>query len=110
MRLAASQIRSSDSQRVDEENKRYESIVKAFVKRGIPIDFPTAIALGDTPRAKQLLKEKPELAKASFADQPALHRALELDRREIVVAILDQGVDVNLKDDGGCTPLHWAAF
>lgn len=110
MRLAASQVRGSDDKAVEAENRNYQMIIKTLAGRGVPIDFFAAVALGDTPRAKQLLKEHPDLATSTIAGKPALHRAVELDRHEIAVALIDHGAAVDATDDNGDTPLHSAAF
>ncbi|CAL4201706.1 unnamed protein product [Meganyctiphanes norvegica] len=39
----------------------------------------------------------------------AIHAASEMNNVDIVKALLDAGVDIDLQDKGGCTALYWAA-
>ena len=38
-----------------------------------------------------------------------LHEAVGSGYTNITQLLLDKGADVNIKDEGGATPLHWAA-
>ena len=47
------------------------------------------------------------LMRKVFMDIPLWHYALGKDRNEIVELLIAKGADVNAKDDGGNTPLHF---
>lgn len=56
----------------------------------------SAITSDNVARVKELLKNDPALAKTKDKDkQPVLQRMVTLDRREILVLLLNAGADAN---------------
>lgn len=112
VQLAAANVRPGHEQ----ENAAFQTTIRALVAGGAELDVFGAIACNDVPRIKQLIKADPKIGnKAPSYGRPALHRAVENDRREIVELLLDGGADPNLKgvNTGGYeneTPLLQAAF
>jgi ankyrin repeat protein len=108
---AASRIRPAEEKDEREKTARYKEIIAILLDQGVPLDFFTAIALGNTARVKEMLKEQPALARSKDGDnKSALFRAVILGHKEIVALLLDAGAPVNDKYALGCTVLHWAAF
>jgi serine/threonine-protein phosphatase 6 regulatory ankyrin repeat subunit B len=111
MRSAAYEVRVPETKRQGQENARYWTIIEMLHARGIPIDLYSAITSDNVARVKELLKADPALARSKDQDKrPVLHRAVALDRRAIVVLLLNAGEDANDPDTDGYTALHWAAF
>jgi ankyrin repeat protein len=111
MESAAYKMQVAGTKRHDQENARFLAIIETLHSLGIPIDMHSAIASDNIARVKELLKADPALAKSTVQDkQPVLHRATALDRRAIVVLLLDGGAGVNDSDADGYTALHSAAF
>jgi ankyrin repeat protein len=116
MSAAAARIRPAEKKEQRAENARYQAVIAILQDQKVPTDLFTAIALGDAERVKVLLKEAPALAGSKAPGdrngRPALQRAVEMDRKEIVALLLDAGAPVNGKDEDedGYTALHWAAF
>jgi ankyrin repeat protein len=91
-------------------NARIRGIIAALHARGAPIDFFTAAALGQTRRVKALLKAKPALANRKDREgNPPLVRAVNLNRKEVLILLLDRGAKPNLPGEYGKTALHQAA-
>ena len=57
--------------------------------------------------AKTILLENPDLALESYSDRTLLHAASAAGNLPIVAAILRLGVDANIQDGGGHTPLYY---
>lgn len=112
VQLAAANVRPEHEQ----ENAAYQATIRALVAGGAELDVFGAIACDDVPRIKQLIQANPKVGNtAPHYGRPALHRAVENDRREIVELLLGGGADPNLKgvNTGGYeneTPLLQAAF
>ncbi|MCE9610686.1 MAG: ankyrin repeat domain-containing protein [Chthoniobacter sp.] len=93
-------------------------ILGVLVGSGMAIgdDIFHAAREGELEKVRALLKEKPELAKASerFWRPPtdnytALHYAVMKGHKEIVELLLAQGADVNAKSHSGYTPVYEGA-
>lgn len=93
-------------------------ILGVLVGSGMAIgdDIFHAAEKGDLEKVAALLKEKPELAKASEGsskpptdDYTALHYAVMKGHKGIVELLLAQGADVNAKSRSGYTPLYKGA-
>jgi ankyrin repeat protein len=111
MRSAAYEMRFAETKRHEKENARYLAIIATLHAHGIPIDLYSAIASDKVARVKELLKADPALARDTGQDKrPVLHRAVTLDRRAIVVMLLNAGAGANDPDNDGYTALHAAAF
>ena len=100
-----------------EENARTKAIMEALRTAGVDFDLIAAMALGDAERVGALLRSDPSLANSRHADGfPTLHRAVGLGNKEVVKLFLDNGADVEIRDESesrggqGSTPLHAAAF
>jgi ankyrin repeat protein len=107
----ASQIRPPEEIREQDITARCKAIIAILHDQGVPIDFFAAIALGDAGRVRELLKEKPALARSKDSDnRSALFRAVSLGHKEIVALLLDTGAPAGDQDELGYTLLHWAAF
>jgi ankyrin repeat protein len=108
--------RRSSGEEKDEQDitSRDKEVIAVLHARGVPLDLFAAVAVGKTERVKELLKEKPALARArdreGRAGRSALYRAISLGHKEIAVLLLDAGAPATEKDELGCTLLHWAAF
>jgi ankyrin repeat protein len=112
--LAADHIRPAEEKEEQEKTARYKEIIAILHARGVSLDLFAAIAAGKAERVRELLKEKPALARSRDREgrsgRSALYRAVSLGHKEIAVLLLDAGAPVNDKDELGCTLLHWAAF
>jgi truncated hemoglobin YjbI len=56
--------------------------------------------------AQRILRENPDLAHESFSGRTLLHAAAAAGNLPIVTALLGLGVDANIRDGGGHTPLY----
>ncbi|MBI3411361.1 MAG: ankyrin repeat domain-containing protein [Planctomycetes bacterium] len=111
MRSAAYQVRFAETKRHEKENARNLATIETLHGHGIPIDIYSAITSDNIARVKELLKADPAIAKSKDQDKrPVLHRAVTLDRRAMIVLLLDAGADANVSDSEGYTTLHSAAF
>lgn len=61
-----------------------------------------------TEYAQRLLHENPDLARESYSGRTLLHAASAAGNVAIVAALLKLGVDADIKDAGGHTPLYCA--
>jgi ankyrin repeat protein len=106
---AARNIRYPDQDA--KEIARYKAIIVLLQSKGATVDLSAAVALGDLDRVKALLKTKQDWARDKDSrEKPVLEKAVDLDRKEIVVALLDAGAPIDGKDERGSTALHSAAF
>lgn len=73
-------------------------------------DIHTAAEKGDTPRCVELILSgiDPHV-RSSFLQQTPLHRATRFANKETMLALIDLGASVHVKDSEGETPLHYAA-
>jgi ankyrin repeat protein len=111
MRSAAREVQVAETKRQQQQNARNLAIIETLHGHGIPIDMYSAITSGNIALVKELLKADPALAKSKDQEkQPIMRRAVTLDRRAMVVLLLDAGADANEPDADRYTALHWAAF
>lgn len=86
--------------------------VDRLVRAGMRItasDLHQAILYGSVPIARFLIQKGASISKRRGVYGSALHLACQEQRSEFVELILGQdGIDVNLKDEHGYTPLHIA--
>jgi ankyrin len=113
MSLAAYQIRPEH----EEDNARYQAVIRALERAGVELDVFAAISCNDVQHVVKILQTDPKMGEArNPAGRPALHLAVMLDRKEIVRLLLDKGCspDVPSRAKGvgyeGETALHEAAF
>jgi ankyrin repeat protein len=111
MLSAANEVQIAETKRHERENARCLAIVETLHAHGIPIDMYSAISSDNVVRVKELLKADPAIAKTRSQDKrPVLHRAVNLDRRSIVVLLLNACADASESGSDGYTALHSAAF
>jgi ankyrin repeat protein len=98
-------------------NEVARQVVSMLAKYGVPIDLYSAVAIGDEELVRKLLREDATLANARAVDgYPALHFAVDMNYSEIVVALIEAGVDLDIRNHSkqrggkGGTVLHTAAF
>ncbi len=117
MALAAYQVWSDE----EEDRSRHQAVIRALARAGVEMDIFAAIACNDVERVARILEKKPKAGEArDLAGWPALHRAVRLDRREIIKRLLDKGTDANVRvrsteldyapAANGATALRQAAF
>jgi ankyrin repeat protein len=71
-------------------------------------EFHQAVQSGDLETAEALLTEEPTLVDTEAGGQALLFEALREEQRDMVLLLIDSGVDVNVKEQ--CfSPLHCAA-
>lgn len=110
MESAAREVRFAENNRQQQDNARYLAIIETLHGHGVPIDMYSAITSDNIARVKELLKNDAALAKGQENKEPVLQRAIALDRRAMVLLLLDAGADVNAADTDNYTALHSAAF
>jgi len=71
--------------------------------------FHQAVGSGNLDEAQALLVEDPNLVNAEKKGHTPMCEALQKDQEQIVLFLLQNGVDVDAKDKHGFTPLHYAA-
>lgn len=109
MRYTAYQIRPSEQ--FPGDNDRRREMILFLNKQGVPIDMPAAIAMGQSDRAGELLRDKPSLAnESSPPSRPLMHQAIMLNQVKIVELMLDAGAKLEMTDEHGATPLVASAF
>jgi ankyrin repeat protein len=101
----------------EKENADIKRVIGYLIEHGATVDLFSAVAIGDLDQVQRLLERDPKLASMRGPDgYPALHFAVGMDYREIVVALLKAGCDVDLRNKSdhtgsmGETALHNAAF
>ena len=72
-------------------------------------EFNQAVRSGNLEEVEALLMEEPTLVDAEEGGRALLFEALREDQRNMVLLLIDNGVDVNIKDEHRFTPLHCAA-
>lgn len=77
---------------------KYFASVKTYEDRGEPAIAVTKKMINEAP--SYLLKQKSQTGKT------LLHYAVDARKKEIVLLLLDKGLDVNAADKNGLTPLH----
>lgn len=87
-------------------------LARLLVERGAPVSFAEACALGDEPRAKEMLAADPDVLQSRTADGfPALGVAIFFGHGALARWLIDQGADVNAAAENAArvAPLHAAA-
>ncbi len=99
------------------ERSEIKQILALLRERGAFVDLFSAVAIGDEEEVRRLLKDHPEAANSRASDgYPALHFAVRMNYKNIVVALLNAGCDVDIRNkcDGteyiDETALHCAAL
>lgn len=83
-----------------DDNARYESVIRELVRGGVELDIYAAIACNDRERVAAVVEADPRVLKSrNPSGRPALHRAVTLDRREIVELLLDKGCDPEIRSE-----------
>ena len=72
-------------------------------------DFHEALRSGNLEMAETLLAEKPTLVDTTSNGRIPIFEAFQQEQRDMVLLLIDSGVDLNVKDESGSTPLHYAA-
>ncbi len=113
MSLAAAEVRPEQ----DEENAKYQAVVRSLEHSGVELDVMAAIARNDIPRVASILQTDPKAGQQrTRGGMPALHQAVMLDRRNIVELLLEKGCDPDVRSQDrssgypGETALFEAAF
>lgn len=111
--LAASEIHPEQPH----ENAQYEAVIRSLRKGGVAVDLSAAIAINDLSRVREIIGADPQALTSRNANgRPGLHRAVTLDRREMVKYFLDNGCNPDIRSADthsgheGETPLLNAAF
>jgi len=100
----------------EEDNLRFQAVIRALEKHGVELDLFAAIVCNDVKRVAAIMRTEPKAgATKDPRGRPALHRAVTLDRQEIVKRFLEGGCnpDVPSEDENGYkgeTALLNAAF
>ena len=92
--LAAMEIRPEH----EEDNARYQSVIRSLQRGGIEVDLFAAIAINDIKRVGEFIRSDPKcVASSDLSGRPGLHRAVTLDRREIAKLLLDSGCTPDIR-------------
>jgi ankyrin repeat protein len=89
----------------------YNDIVELLIKNGAQKTIYVAAAQGDIESAKTFLKKDPNLVNALASNDgwSALHWAAYMNRLDVIKLLIENGVDVNIRDRiNDVTPLYWA--
>jgi ankyrin repeat protein len=113
MSIAAREVRPEQ----DEDNARFQAVIRALARAGAEIDVFAAIACHDTSRVAAILKDDPKSAGSKDpTGRPALHQAVALDHEDIVKLLLEKGCNPEVRNESehtghkGGTALLEAAF
>jgi ankyrin repeat protein len=113
MAIATREVRPKQ----DEDNIRFQTLIRALERAGVELDVFAAIACNDARRVAAILKADPKsVARKDPEGRPALHQAVALDREDIVKLLLDKGCDPDIRNESensghkGGTALLDAAF
>lgn len=71
--------------------------------------FQQAVRSGNLEEAEALLAEEPTLVDAEGDGRALLFEALQNEQKQMVLLLINNGVDVNIKDKNCFSPLHCAA-
>jgi ankyrin repeat protein len=98
-------------------NAKIKQTIAFLRDHGAAVDLFSAVAIGDLDEVRRLLKVRPETAESRAPDgYPALHFAVAMNDKSIVVELLNAGCAVDLPNksdrtgEPGGTPLGCAAF
>jgi cytohesin len=106
MEVAANRIIPGQN---NEESAAYKSVIAILQDAGVPLDFVTAVKIGDTEHVRTLLKCVPILSFGKDSrGRSMLTCAAALAHTDIVTALLDAGAPINGKDSSGYTALQHA--
>ncbi len=113
MALAAAEV----CPREEKTNVQYQAIIGLLERAGVEVEMFASIARDDTPAVTRMIQTDPRMVTIRNPNgEPALDRAVTLDRREIVRVLLANGCDPDIQQAGketgenGRTPLLNAAF
>ena len=74
-------------------------------------EMKNLVRFSSAERIRNLVRKDPELLKRKpYRFSTLMHAACELNRPDIVKVLIDSGVDINITNLHGQTPLHIAAF
>jgi len=72
-------------------------------------DFHEAVKSGNLEQAEALLDVEPTLVDTKADGKNPIFKALGEDQKYMLMLLIDNGADVNIKDEQGYTPLYYAA-
>lgn len=75
----------------------------------VTADFHEAVVTGNTDQAVALLEVEPTLVETKTDGSYPIFKVLREDQMQMFMLLVDNGADVNIKDERGNTPLHYAA-
>jgi ankyrin repeat protein len=92
MSCAVSQVRP------EQNNARYEAVIRALNHAHVESDVFAAIACNDIRLVEKILQADPKIGEAKNpTGRPALHQAVTLDRKEIVKLLLAKGTNPDIR-------------